>query len=245
MSRIDDLTNSEVPRLLASMRDMQTGTPMNNSAVGRSGIEVYDGGVLNVSDGNLVVNGTATISGVLNADGTVTLSGTVKISGPFTVSGATTISGDTDITGDLSVTGPTHLNGATDINGTTDVNGALNVDGTLDINGVSTLNNDLNVTGGGKIKAGVTQLNPDGTVSFGSGKRITPDNGTGSFAVEAGAASMQLTPSNADYHAQFSGGGYFQGLIRGMGLKLTSLPTSPQPANLYIDASGNVFKSTA
>jgi cytoskeletal protein CcmA (bactofilin family) len=247
MGQIDDLNDNraELRDLMLRVKRLETATPMNSSSIGAGGIRVHSGGVITIENGGLRVTGSAEIIGELVASGTITMSGTFTQTGPSTFTGDTSLNGPTHISGDTDVTGDLSTNGPLTVNGATDINGNLDVDGTLDINGATTLNNDLTVNSGGKIKAGVTQLNPDGTLSMGAGKRITPDNGTGAFAVESGAASMQLTPGNADYHAQFSGGGYFQGLIRGMGLKLMGLPVTSEPANLYIDASGNVMRSTA
>lgn len=239
-----DLTSSKVQERQRQAGTYGTQTPLSSAAVDRGTTRWLNGSTV-VVDGLLDVAGTLTASGAIAFSGQTNITGPLAVAGETTVTGPTHLNGATDIAGDTTVTGTLTTNGPLHVNGATDISGNLDVDGTLDINGAATLRNDLTITGAGKIKAGVTQLNPDGTLSMGSGKRITPDNGTGSFAVESGAASMQLTPSNADYHAQFSGGGYFQGLIRGMGLKLASLPTTAQPANLYIDGSGNVFRSTA
>lgn len=251
MGRIIDLTAGNLGQQQQEIQSLRNSTPLNNSSIGRGGIEIYDGGVLNISNGGLVVNGSAQIIGTLNADGTINMTGLFIASGEMQLNGTVIATGDFNIDGPLIVDGNTTFNGTLGINGVTTITGDTTLtgkfvtNGPVDINGLTTLTGDLVVTGAGKIKAGVTQINPDGTISFGTGKRVTPDNGFGYLALESGAASLQLTPANTDYHAQFSGGAYFQGLIHGMGLRLAALPTTTQPANLHIDSSGNVSRSTA
>lgn len=227
MTRINNLNGQ---RALSGLKDQarQAGlsSPMNNSGIGEGGIEVYDQGTINVSDGNLIVNGTATISGVLNADGTVTLSGTIKISGPLTVSGVTNITGNTTVTGNF------------------DVNGPMKTTGTLSVEGVSTLKNDLNVTGGGKIVAGETIIRPSGAINFGSALTIGPDPSGGS-SISSGFAKYYLTPGGGSYFHQFTGGVYVDGRVNAMDMILSNLQTTSQPANLYIGSDGVIKKSTA
>jgi cytoskeletal protein CcmA (bactofilin family) len=236
MGQIDNLNQSNISDILRRLRTLETASPLNNAAIGRGGIEVYDQGTINVSDGNLIVNGTATISGILNADGTVTLSGTVAISGPFTVSG------NTDITGDLAVTGPTHLNGTTDIAGDTtvtgdlttngplrvtgkaDITGDLDVDGKLDINGAATLNNNLTVAAGKKITLGGLTLENTGT----SGGQV---NFPGGSITASTALGMLINHATVE--------------IAGTVVKISSLPTTTQPANIYADSAGRLYRSTA
>ena len=68
MSRIDNLNRGEFADILRRLRTLETASPMNNGAVGRSGFEVYDGGTINISDGHLIVNGTAVLSGSIRLD---------------------------------------------------------------------------------------------------------------------------------------------------------------------------------
>lgn len=281
MTRINNLNGSRaLSGLKAQARQAGLSSPMNNAGIGEGGIEVYDGGVINVSNGNLVVNGTATIDGVLNADGTVTLSGSITISGPLTISGATgitgpltvagatgitgpltvtgatdlngqtDIAGDTTITGDLVVTGPTDLNGPTDIAGNTKVTGTLDVvgpmtaTGTLAIEGVTTLKNDLNVTTGGEINAGQTTIRPTGAITFGDSLTISPGDAFGPAGISSGFARYTLSSSGSYFHT-FTGGAYIDGRVNAMDIILSDLPTTSEPANLYIGSDGVVRRSTA
>lgn len=218
MSRIHNLNSPSLPAEFRQRRALETATPMNNAAVGRSGFEVYDNGTIDVSNGNLIVNGTATISGVLNADGTVTLSGVVSISGPLTVSGNTSVSGD------FTVTGPTTLNGTTDIGGNTSVTGDLDVKGPLDVTGKMTVTGDtkldgktdiggdtavtgdldvegpLDVTGTMDIKGKSTLQNDltvqdGGKIKVGANMTLTPAKGGGGMEFANGAG---ISSSGAD-----------------------------------------------
>lgn len=233
MGQIDNLNSSVTGRIYERLRTMETAPTATNTAIGRNGMLVYDGGVIEIENGGLDVTGTATISG------TLTGSGNIGWSGPVAFTGNVNLNGPTDINGALTV------DGNTTVSGTFNVNGPMKTTGTLSVEGVTTLKNDLNVTTGGKIKAGVTQINPDGTIAFGSSLQVTPDNGAGQAAIMAGASQIVLTPSNPTYWAQFTGGAYFQGLITGMALKLNSLPTTTAAPNLHIAADGTVMRSTA
>lgn len=81
MGRVNNQNSGNLADLERRIRALEMASPMNNGAVGRSGFEVYDGGTIRVSNGNLAVDGTATISGTLKADGSVTLSGDVRAVG--------------------------------------------------------------------------------------------------------------------------------------------------------------------
>ncbi|MFF2245150.1 hypothetical protein ACFVTM_13330 [Arthrobacter sp. NPDC058130] len=252
MTRIHNLNGSRaLSGLVGQVRAAGLNSPMNNSGIGEGGIEVYEQGTINVSDGNLIVNGTATIDGVLNADGTVTLSGTITISGPLT------ISGDTDITGDLDVDGP------------------MTTTGTLSVEGVTTLKNDLDVTTGGKIKVGssmtLTPSTDGGAATFSNGAKLSSTTGAiqmagtgGTSTVTAAATSAGVT-SGSSTLVVFNDGTWKLGTTTaniesfaagvvdvtgtfkaGPQVYLLSLPTTTQPANLYIDpTTGQLKRSTA
>ena len=251
VGQINNLAASSIPEILRRLRALESASNMNSSAVGRGGIRVHGGGGITIENGGLNVSGTATISGVLEASGTINMTGTFTATGDVNLNGPVDIAGDVTSTGHFTQTGPTDLNGTTTVAGDTTVtgdftvNGPMKTTGTLDVEGVTTLKNDLNVSSGGKIKAGVTEIHPAGNISFGPSLQITPDNGSGSAAIQNGASEIILTPSNPDYWAQFSGGAYFQGLVRAAALRLSSLPTTTEPANLYIDGAGKVYRSTA
>lgn len=264
MGQIDNTAQGNLGDIFRRLRALEHASNMNSSAVGRGGIRVHGGGGITIENGGLVVSGSATISGILDAtgsinmEGTFTATGTVRLSGqtdiwgPLIVTGdtdldgTTTISGNTSVTGDFTVTGPTDLNGVTTIAGNTtvtgnfDVNGPMKTTGTLSVEGVTTLKNDLNVTTG-KIIAGAVTVDPgylSGSVRFSNGSYLaaTPNGaqlirGSGAVTVSNGQADMGV------------GGNTI--IVNTTGTFLSGLPTTTEPANLYVSDSGRVYKSTA
>ena len=101
--------------------------------------------------------------------------------------------------------------------------------GTLSVEGSTTLKNDLNVTTG-KINVGQLQIEPagggqlnftDGAISRSSTFGMLVNDG---IAVELAAPTVKLN---------------------GTAVIVSGLPTTTQPANLYVDGSGRLFRSTA
>lgn len=224
MTRIYNLNGDrKLTELVGQVRAAGLSSPMNNSGIGEGGIEVYDQGTINVSDGNLIVNGTATISGVLNADGTVTLSGDITISGPLTISGATDITGATTIAGNTTVTGDVTTTGSFKNNGPTELNGTTKTTGTLSVEGATTLNNNLTVAAGKKIGVGGLSLENTGL----SGGQV---NFPGGSITASSALGMLINHATVE--------------IAGTTVKISGLPDTAQPANLYADSSGRLFRST-
>jgi hypothetical protein len=224
MGKFDNLNDSQIPEILRRLERLERATPMNNAAIGRGGFEVYDGGVINVSNGGLNVTGTATITGTLQADGTITFTGTLTQSGPST------------FTGDTKLNGPTHINGATDITGTFSVEGA------------TTLKGDMTLTTG-KIKAGAITIDPSansGSVLFSTGAKLANYGaglamqlgssvaGVTSNGVSLGTPSANIITSESDGMTGITGK-----------LQVGNLPNSAIKANVYVDANGNFFRSTA
>jgi cytoskeletal protein CcmA (bactofilin family) len=258
---LDNIERGEFEQMKRDIRMLMNRTTLNNAAIGRAGMEVYGGGVLNVSDGNLIVNGTATISGVLNADGTVTLSGTVGITGPLTVTGATalngatTVGGNTTVNGNLTTNGPLDVNGTTTLDGNATATGTFTTNGPLNVNGESTLTGNLNVTGGGKIKAGNVTIDPStggGAVRFTSGRVVRDtgssmimDNGSGSATVSVTSSHAMLEAGTAKVDVVGNTVGIV-GDLDAIGKVFFSLPTTTLPANVRIDpTTGELFRSTA
>lgn len=180
------------------IRRLERANPLSSSSLGRGRMRFYDGSELLIQNGALNVTGTATISGVLDVSGRTNLKGQTSVTGPMEISGTTNITGNTNIMGELNVTGPTTLDGITDIGGDTTITGLLDVTGdttisgqldvtgpmatkgTLSVEGVTTLKNDLNVTEGGKIKAGNLEIEPanGGQINFlGGGIAASPTFG--------------------------------------------------------------------
>ncbi|WP_432244803.1 hypothetical protein ACRB8A_12425 [Arthrobacter sp. G.S.26] len=252
MGQINNLSESEFPDILRRIRVLERATNQNNMAIGRGGLTVYGGGAITIENGGLNVTGSATITGILNADGTVNLTGIIGVSGPLTVTGTTalngptTVGGNTTVNGDLTTNGKLDVNGPTTLDGNTTATGDLTVNGPLNINGTSTLKGDLNVTGNGKIKAGGMTVDPGllgGSVQFTNGGYLSGTTDGPQLTGPAGNAFVYVRNALAGIQAaaiKLVGAVTVQG-----GLQITGLPTTTQPANLHIDSSGNVSRSTA
>jgi len=219
---------------------------MNSGAVGSGGFEVYDGGVITISNGGLNITGTATISGTLQADGTIAFTGTLTQSGPSTFTGDTKfngpthINGATDITGTTTVTGNMTSTGTFTNNGPTNLNGATKTTGTLSVEGATTLKGNMDVTGGGKIEAGNVRITPNATnggVEFISGGGV---GGNGGTVVVKGTGNAGLL-SSAAVTSIFSGASQ---LTVGDGyVTIDGLPTvSGVTPNLYMDPATRQIK---
>ena len=50
MGKFDNLNDSQLPDILRRLDRLERASPVNNTAIGRGGIEVYDGGVINISN---------------------------------------------------------------------------------------------------------------------------------------------------------------------------------------------------
>ena len=235
MAALDNLSNNTaaVQDLMRRVRQLETGTPMNSAAIGAGGIRVHSGGVINIENGGLVVNGSATIVGTMNMDGTF------RMTGVYIATGPSTFNGPTDVKGDFTVTGPTKLDGKTDIGGNT------TVDGTLDIKGKATLQNDLEVKNGGKVKAGNVTIDPSaysGSVTFNNGARLAATSNGAQLQHGTGGGAVVVTANQTD--VMVSGASNALIVNRG-GTYLTGLPQTSQKPNLYVDGSGQIFRSTA
>lgn len=200
MAKIDNLNSGQLAPFIRRIENLERALSLASSSVERGRMRFYDGSELLIQDSNLNVVGTATIRGTLRADGTIAFTGTLTQSGPSTFTGDTSFNGPTHIAGDFDVTGPTKLNGKTDIGGNTSVTGdlgvkgPLDVTGTMDIKGKSTLQNDLTVQSGGRIKVGANMtLNPatgGGTVEFTNGASVA-SSGT-DLKMNASGAALSL-----------------------------------------------------
>lgn len=257
MTKIVDLSTGNLDGIWRAIRALQNATPLNNASIGRSGLLVYDGGVITIENGGLVVSGTASISGFLNVTGTATISGLLDVTGntrltgqtdiwgPLIVTGDTDLDGLTTITGDTSITGNLDVTGPTTVSGTLDVTGAMTTKSTLSVEGVTTLKNDLDVTTG-KIKAGTMTIDPSlhgGSIQFAgggylsgtaSGPQLTGPAGNAFVYAQSALAGIQAT------NIKLAGATEVQG-----GLSVTSAPTSSEPANVYMDENGKIYRSIA
>lgn len=274
MSRIDNLNSGELKDILRRLRILETATPMNNAAIGRSGLTVYDGGMITIENGGLRVTGTAEIIGELIASGSIIFNGPVRITGDLDIEGLTQIMGDLILAaGGKFTAGTIELNpdgsakfgtltidpdgtltsGEATINpdgsatfGQFDIakNGDLDSKGTLDIKGKSTLQDDLEVKNGGKIKVGsnmtLTPAKGGGSIEFANGAGISssgPDLNLdardasltlGTQAVLAGGSSaMVLSGSSAIFSTPLA---MFSSRVQALGIR--QAPAGVK-ANLY------------
>lgn len=241
MGKFDNLADNtaEIRDILRRIRDLETASPMNNAAIGRGGIEVYDQGALNISDGHLIVNGTATFTG------TFTQSGPTSFTGTFTQTGQTTFTGTTDLNGPTNIAGSATVTGDTKLNGPTHVNGATDIKGTLSVENVTTLKSDLNVTTG-KVKVGsALTIDPSvssGALVFSNGAQVFTDATTvqmfkGGSVVQIDSSSAKLQATGGLVNVDSSG-------VRVDGpLRNTSASTiSSVTANVYMDPSTGAIK---
>lgn len=228
MSKIRNLATGNLGDIAKQQHRDQYATPLNGSSVGSGGQRFYGTGKLTVENEGLYVNGTANISGTLSVTGTSTFTGTTNLNGPTNVAGA------------FTVTGLTKLNGDTTVGGKIDVTGAMATKGTLSVEGVTTLKSDLNVTSGGKITVGNTILSPSATnggVEFASGGGVGGNGGT--VAMRGSSNAGFLAAASASVFA-----GSRQFTVSGTGYNFASVPTTTLAANVYMDASGNLFRKT-
>ena len=278
MAKLNNLNSNKVQERKRQVRTYGTKTDLASTTTERGNTHWTDGSNVNI-DGFLGVAGTMTVSGVLsvtgtfNASGDINLSGSTSVTGPLGITGATTIggsldvtgpttidgvltiNGDTSITGLLEVTGDTTLAGLVDITGNTTITGDLDVDGpttitgTLGIEGITTLKNDLNVTTGGKIKAGNLEIEPanGGQINFLNGSLSSGSNGVllnNTIGVELLGPKVKLSASLAETSSNLKVGGQAEimGQILYRGVPTTS--TSTFVPNMYIDGNGRIYRTT-
>ena len=245
-----DLSSSKVQARQRQLATYGTQTPLSSTAVDRGSTRWLNGSYVEVS-GTLTGDGTFDWSGSFAQSGETTFSGEVNLVGPVTIAGDTTMSGRltqngpshlngaTDIAGDLTSTGNFTVNGPTDLNGAIDITGdvtatgnfnvngpmkttgSLSVEGALDIKGPSTLSSNLTVAAGKKVTLGGLTLENTGA----GGGTVNFPNGS----VSSGPLGMLLVSS-------------IRIEIGAPEIKLSSLPTTTQPANLYVDGTGKVFR---
>lgn len=143
-----------VDELMRQVRQLAVAT-IQNAAIGRAGIRVYDGGWIRIEGGGLSVTGTETVSGTLTVTGTFNGNGTIDWTGPTILRGTVNVTGNMATSGSLTVAGPMSVSDTLNVTG----NSAFG--GTLSILGATTLNNDLTV-GTGRIVVGPLILDKAG-----------------------------------------------------------------------------------
>jgi|GEM_PF-1223413 len=249
MAGLDNLNSNLLARLEARVAKLEMAPAATNTAIGRSGLLVYDGGVITIENGGLDVTGSASISGTLNVTGTTSLSGSTSMSGPTDVSGAFTVTGVTKLNGNTTINGTLTVTNNTDITGRLIVTGNMATRGTLSVEGVTTLRNDLILTTGAEITAGATHLYPSGRAVFGSfvidpasAKPIDTPYGAiyadGSGISLYQSAMEQISVGGGEINAQ-AGGKILS--LSNSGFRVLSLPTTSSAANVYYDSGTGYF----
>lgn len=186
MSRQRNQNDGNLKDILRRLYRLERQSMLAHSAIGREGLEVYDGGWIRILNGGLQVIGTATISGTLDVTGTFNASGNNNLSGTNSITGPTTVSGTLDITGDTTVAGNFEIiSGGLFKSGTVEIRPDGSADfGTLNIESDGTLNvnNDVNVLTDGIINVGtnmkLTPSDDGGSVVFQDGSKVTSVGGT-------------------------------------------------------------------
>lgn len=193
MSRQRNQNDGNLSAWMNKVERFMNNSNMNHSAIGREGLEVYDGGWIRILNGGLQVIGTATISGVLDVTGTFNASGDNNMSGTNNLSGVNHLTGPTDVAGNFEIiAGGLFKSGTVEIrpDGSADF-GTLNIesDGTLNVN------NDVNVMENGIINVGTNmQLTPSddgGAMVFQDGSKVSSVGGT--VQVKSSSPGVGLT----------------------------------------------------
>ncbi|MGV2950891.1 hypothetical protein ACNPM8_01745 [Glutamicibacter sp. AGC46] len=168
MSIQRNLNDGNIKDILRRLYRLERQSMLAHSAIGREGLEVYDGGWIKILNGGLEVIGSAYITGRLISNGENIFNGTTEMNGP------TTVAGDFEI-----VSGGLFKSGTVEIrpDGSADF-GTLNIesDGTLNVN------NDVNVMENGIINVGtnmkLTPSDDGGAMVFQDGSKVSSVGGT-------------------------------------------------------------------
>lgn len=217
----------EVAKLRAEVRALATAT-LQNSAIGRAGLRVYDGGWVRIEDGGLSVTGTASVSG------TLTGSGLFDWTGPVNLKGAQSVTGPTTFTGQLTVVGPWSLDGNGLISGDVDITGDVDVSGSMSITGDVDLSGDMDVVGGGRIRAGQIVIDPStsgGQVQIGSHRLYV--NGAVLTLLHSSGAQVVLNNSGASLTYP---GGVLTVDSGGVYASLNTISLSSAPSGAFVGA---------
>lgn len=128
----------QIARLWTAVKAISKAT-LQNGAIGRAGLRIYNGGWLRIENGGLSVTGSAVVSGTATINGLLTGSGNIDWYGPSIFRGTVNVTGNMATSGTLAVLGATTLTG--------DV----------------TLQNDLTLGPSGQINAGTVRINRFGS----------------------------------------------------------------------------------
>lgn len=183
---------------------------------------------------SLIVKGSEYVEGLLEGIGTFIWQGSMKIIGLGTldVAGPATFSATLDVTASTRLRGPTTVEDTLDVTAETTLRGPTKIQNTLDVEaetrlrGKTTIEDDTEVTDGGQLKVGQMVMNPTG-------------GETGNGAIEADSAVELTAPT-----VVASGAIFARGNITAEGnLYAAGAITTPNAPNVYMDASGRLFRT--
>ena len=207
----------EVRSFARRLRTLENATPMNAAAIGRGGIEVYDGGVITIQNGGLLVHGW------IDVDGEIRVAGTLRGTGELVWTGKVTASGQTDLTGPTKVTG------------------AFTVDG------LTKLLKTLTVEGAGKIQVGTAMtLDPSsgsGALLFNTGAKLEAD-GAGARLISGTGPRVYVFPTSVgiQYDPNFYLQANASGISAGLPTIARGLANNAVVGTVWSSPSGQLFR---
>lgn len=273
MAKKIDLRSPKVREQKRQVATYGTQTPLSSTAVERGSTRWLDGsnvsieGLLSVSgtlnaSGSINLSGSTGITGPLNVTGTTTIGGNTNITGELNVTGPTTLDGDTDIGGLLDITGKTTIRNDLEL-----LAGGLFKAGQTKIEptGKATFGNVIidpasiyliKTPGGWVSGTGADDItlasSASGSVSMNSARTALDYKGAASVWLDGtvselkfGTRYLRVTASGvgiSDALRINTGTTYFE-VSQGK-LRCTALPTTALAPNVYMDGSGNFFRST-
>lgn len=173
----DGALQQQIQQLWHAIRAVSKAT-LQNGAIGRAGLRIYDGGMLLIEDGGLSVTGTASVTGTLTGSGT------------------------------LNWTGPSVFAGTVNVTGNSAFGGTLHILGATTIGGLVTLNNDLSLGTGRILAGPVIidRLGPAGGRIRSTGQLILGD-GSGSLYLDGSTSVAGPLSCTGNFFASGDVGG--------------------------------------
>lgn len=230
--------DGEIWKLWRAVRELQTASPLERSAV-QNGRVRFIGGELRIdSGGQLVIEGTLSVDGVSTVTGSFTVSGPWSMTGNGTITGATSITGNTTITGKLVQDGLWELNGNGKIAGTVDVSGRVNVGSAMALD--PSADGGSVLFGSSSLKAasgGISMQTPNSMVVANSSQAAI---GYGLTIVEAASGAVTLYV-NGDLRAQFTAAA---ARVR-LPTRTSALANGAPVGTVWSDTSGNLYRVIA
>lgn len=273
MGRIRNANQGNFKQVKKNQGALAVQTPLSSTAVERGSTRWLSGSNVQI-EGILDVAGAFNASGVTTISGALTIAGQTGITGPLTIQGVTDIAGQLNVTGPTTLDGDTEIGGLLDITGKTTIRNDLELlAGGLFKAGQTKIEPTGKATFGNVIidPASIYLIKtPGGWVSGTGADDITlASSASGSVSMNSartaldykGAASVLLddTVSELKFGTRYlrvnangvaisdalrinTGTTYFE-VSQGK-LRCTALPTTALAPNVYMDGSGNFFRST-